>query len=95
MRGGFIVARPRRLVFAGYSLQPPLCLGHGACSHQLVEAWHHSGTAPCLLLLRSLGLEQADQQRKGASFCAIFKGDVWLGRIGGALFVVGEECAPP
>ena len=93
MRGGFIVARPRRLVFAGYSLQPPLCLGHGACSHQLVEEWHHSATAPCLLLLRSLGLEQAETA-KGCVICA-FKGDAWLGRIGGALFVVGEECASP
>ena len=69
-------------------------LGHGACSHQLVEEWHHSGTAPCLLLLRSLGLEQAETAR-GCVICAIFKGDVWLGRIGGALEYLWLEKSVP
>ena len=82
-----------------YSLQPPLCLSDGACSHQLVEEWHYSGAVPCLLS-RSLGLQQAKTAKGCVSAFAqprasfvLCKGDVWLGLEG--RYLVGEECGSP
>ena len=82
-----------------YSLQPPLCLGDGACSHQLVEEGHHSGAVPCLLL-RSLSLQQANTAKGYVGLCAARsvicaiskKGDVWLGLEGHYLWL--EKSVP-